>query len=120
VLLLSLLAACGAGGAQDSTPATAPSTGTAAVAAVPGRTPVAADDVTARIAAVEFTRQCAVVTQSFADESGFTTDLDDRLAAAGLTHAQWKDWHDALAVSPELTTQWSKVAATGCAGEAGQ
>jgi hypothetical protein len=69
---------------------------------------------------VEFTRQCAVVTQSFADESGFTKDLDDRLAAAGLTHAQWKDWHDALAVSPELTTQWSKVAATGCAGEAGQ
>ena len=119
MLLLSLLGACGTGGAQD-TPAAAPSTGTVAVAAIPGMTPVAADDVTARIAAVEFTRQCAVVTQSFADESGFTTDLDDRLAAAGLTHAQWKDWHDALAVSPELITQWSQVAATGCAGEAGQ
>ena len=73
-----------------------------------------ADETTDRIAAVEFARQCAVTGQAFADETAFTTDLDTRLGAAGLTHAQWKDWHDALALSPELLAQVAVVGAPGC------
>lgn len=75
---------------------------------------VAADGLTQRIAGVEFTRQCAVATLTFADEAGITTDLDVRLSAAGLTHAQWKDWHDALEDSPALVAQLVEVSAPGC------
>ena len=52
----------------------------------------------------------------FALISAITADLDGRLAAAGLTHAQWKDWHDALVSSPALVTQLSEVGAPGCPG----
>ena len=75
---------------------------------------VPADDVTQRIAEVEWARQCAVSTLSFADEAGITADLDARLAAVGLTHAQWKDWHDALAGSPALVAQFGEVGAADC------
>jgi hypothetical protein len=75
---------------------------------------VPADDVTGQIAAVEAARQCTVAATSFADESAITVDLDARLAAAGLTHQQWKDWHDALAASPDLVTQLTSVSSTAC------
>jgi hypothetical protein len=106
VLLLTVAgcASAAAGSADDSSAASGTS--------VPA---VAADDLTGRIAAVEFARQCTVTAQAFADESAITTDLDSRLTAAGLTHAQWKDWHDALAASPELLVQLSGVSAPGCA-----
>jgi hypothetical protein len=55
-----------------------------------------------------------VSSANYADEATFTTDLDDRLAAAGFTHAQWKQWHDALADSPELITQFAEISAPGC------
>ena len=80
-----------------------------AVAAVP------ADEVTRRIAEVEAARQCAVTAQTFPDEAAITADLDGRLAAEGLTHAQWKDWHDALVDSPELVAQFAEISAAGCA-----
>jgi hypothetical protein len=102
-LLLLTLAGCTSAAAEAAGPVA-----TTTVTAVP------ADATTQRIAEVEFARQCAVTGQAFADESAFTTDLDDRLAAAGLTHAAWKDWHDALAGSPELLTQVSEVNAAGC------
>jgi hypothetical protein len=82
--------------------------GATSVSAVP------ADDVTGQIAAVEAARQCTVSATSFADESAITVDLDARLAAAGLTHQQWKDWHDALAASPDLVTQLTSVSSTAC------
>ena len=75
-----------------------------------------ADATTQRIAEVEFGRQCTVGTTSYTDEAAFTTDLDDRLAAAGFTHEQWKQWHDALADSPELATQFAAISAAGCLG----
>lgn len=75
-----------------------------------------ADELTHRIAVVESARQCAVTSATFADEAGITADLDDRLTAAGLTHAQWKDWHDALVDSPDLVAQLSAVSTPGCAG----
>lgn len=104
-VLVPFLGGCGsaAGGSSAAAPTSARAT------AVP------ADDLTGRIAAVEFARQCTVTAQAFADESAITTDLDSRLTAAGLTHAQWKDWHDALAASPELLAQLSEVSAPGCA-----
>ena len=77
---------------------------------------VPADELTHRIASVEFGRQCAVTSLTFPNESDITTDLDTRLAAADLTHVQWKDWHDALVDSPELVAQLSEVSAPGCAG----
>jgi hypothetical protein len=77
---------------------------------------VLADDFTRSIAEVEFARQCAVASLTFPDEADITTDLDDRLAAVDLTHAQWKDWHDSLADSPELVAQLAEVSAAGCAG----
>jgi hypothetical protein len=103
VLLLTVggCASAAAGSADDSSAAAG--------------TSVPADDLTGRIAAVEFARQCTVTAQAFAQESDITTDLDSRLTAAGLTHAQWKDWHDALAASPELLAQLSEVSAPGCA-----
>jgi hypothetical protein len=85
-------------------------TGATAVAAVP------ANGTTQRIAEVEHARQCAVASLAFPDEQAITADLDDRLAAAGLTHEQWKDWHDALAGSPELVAQLTEVGPPGCAG----
>ncbi len=93
-------AACGAEPAAEAAPA--PQSGTPA------------DATTARIAEVEFARQCTVATVNYADEAQFTTDLDARLAAAGFTHEQWKRWHDALADSPELATQFADVSAGGC------
>lgn len=102
-LLLLTLAGCTSAAAEDATPAA-----TTTVAAVP------ADATTQQLAAVEFARQCAVTGQAFADESAFTTDLDDRLAAVGLTHQQWKDWHDALPASPDLLAQVAEVGAAGC------
>jgi hypothetical protein len=77
---------------------------------------VPADATTERIAQVEYARQCAVASLAFPDEAAITTDLDDRLAAAGLTHQQWKDWHDALAVSPDLVAQLTEVGPPACAG----
>jgi len=101
-----VLATGGCAAAGASTTATAP----ASSAAVP------ADDLTRRIAEVEVARQCAVATLTFPDESAITTDLDTRLATAGLTHQQWKSWHDALALSPGLVAQVSTLRAAGCAG----
>lgn len=95
------LTACGGGSAAD---ASAPKT----PAAVP------ADATTGRIAQVEFVRQCTIGTASFADESGITTDLDGRLTTAGLTHAQWKHWHDALVRSPALVAQLRTISSAGC------
>src|SRR4051794_1619735 len=77
-------------------------------------TGTAADASTGRIAEVEWARQCTVDTASHADENAFTTDLDARLTAAGFTHEQWKRWHDALADSPELITQFAAISAAGC------
>ena len=88
----------------------------AASSAAPTSNAVPADELTQRIAQVEFDRQCAVTSLAFPNEADITTDLDTRLAAAGLTHAQWKDWHDALDVSPALVTQLAEVSAPGCAG----
>ena len=85
-----------------------------AAAAPPAPAAVPADDTTRAIAEVEFARQCAVAGQSFADEADITTDLDDRLAAAGFSHQQWKEWHDALVDSPELVEQFVEVGAAGC------
>jgi hypothetical protein len=104
-LLLLALAGCTSAAAEDV--ASAPPA-TTTVTAVP------ADATTQRLAEVEFARQCALTGQAFADESGFTTDLDARLGALGLTHAQWKDWHDALALSPALLAQVAAVGAPGC------
>ena len=86
----------------------------AADASAGGPTGTAADATTGGIAEVEWARQCTVDTASHADENAFTADLDARLTAAGFTHEQWKRWHDALADSPELITQFAAISATGC------
>jgi hypothetical protein len=105
-LLAAALLALSVGGCGS---ATGGSTAAAAtVAAAP------ADQVTHRIAEVEFARQCAVTTQSFPDESAITADLDTRLAAQNLTHAQWKKWHDELADSKPLLAQLAQVSGPGC------
>lgn len=70
-----------------------------------GPAPMRADETTALLASVEAERQCAIAAQSFPGESDITADLEQRLADAGVTYAQWKDWHDALATSPELVEQ---------------
>ena len=101
------LAACGA-----ATAAAGRSTATAH----PTSAAVPADATTGRIALVEVQRQCTIGSASFPDESGITDDLDRRLAAAGLTHEQWKRWHDALVVSPDLVAQLRSVGAPGCTG----
>jgi hypothetical protein len=80
----------------------------------PTRTGVPADATTGRIAQVEVERQCTIGATSFPDEAGITDDLDRRLAAAGLTHEQWKRWHDALVVSPDLVAQLRTTSAPGC------
>jgi hypothetical protein len=73
-----------------------------------------ADPTTARIAVVEVERQCAVAATSFPTESGITDDLTRRLAAEGLTYAQWKAWRDGLATSPALVAQLADLADAGC------
>lgn len=73
------------------------------------RVNVMADATTAKLAGAEAARLCAVATQRFATEKAITEDLDRRLAAVGLTHAQWKSWHDELVTSPSLATQFSAV-----------
>ncbi len=98
------LSGCGADQASAGTPADGPATG------------MAADALTQRIAEVEVARQCAVGSLTFPEESGITADLDGRLAAVRLTHAQWKDWHDALVDSPDLVAQLAEVGAPGCPG----
>ena len=98
--LLGATAGCGSDDAADAS--TNAPTGTTA------------DATTLRIAEVEWARQCTVDTANHADENAFTTDLDARLAAAGFTHEQWKQWHDALAESPELITQFAEISAPGC------
>ena len=99
--LLGATAGCGSDAAAEASNESAP-TGTTA------------DATTLRIAEVEWARQCTVDTANHADETAFTTDLDARLAAAGFTHEQWKRWHDALADSPELITQFAAISAPGC------
>lgn len=99
------LAGCGSG--------TAAASGSTATAQ-PTRAGVPADATTGRIAQVEAQRQCTIGTASFPDEAGITGDLDRRLAAAGLTHQQWKDWHDALVVSPDLVAQLRATGVPGC------
>jgi hypothetical protein len=79
-----------------------------------GTQPVEADERTRRIAVVEFERQCAIDAVSFPVESGITADLESRLAAAGLTHEEWKDWRDALVGSPELVAQLAAAGRGGC------
>jgi hypothetical protein len=74
-----------------------------------------ADATTSGLAQVEVDRQCTIASTSFADEADITTDLDDRLATAGFTHQQWKEWHDALADSPELVAQFAEISTAGCA-----
>lgn len=91
-------------------------TGAGAEAAPVASGPVArAPDVTTRaLAEIEFGRQCVIGSKSFVDEAGITADLDERLAAAGFSHEEWRRWHDALVESPELVTQFTEVAAGGC------
>ncbi|MDT0278328.1 hypothetical protein [Blastococcus goldschmidtiae] len=98
--VLGSTAACGADATAEAAPATS------------SGTPADAD--TGRIAEVEFARQCTVASVNYADESQFTTDLDARLAAAGFTHQQWKQWHDALVDSPELVAQFAQIGEAGC------
>ena len=99
--LLGATAGCGSDAAAEASTRSAP-TGTTA------------DATTRSLAEVEWARQCTVDTASHADETAFTTDLDARLSAAGFTHEQWKQWHDALADSPELITQFAEISAPGC------
>jgi hypothetical protein len=101
--VLALVAGC-AGQAEAGAPAAASSSSSSQ----------AADDTTRRIAEVEFARQCTVASTSFVDEADITTDLDARLAAAGSTHQEWKDWHDALVDSPDLVEQFAEISAAGC------
>lgn len=103
LFLLCGTTACGTGaaGADAGTSSSAPA-----------GTP--ADATTGRIAAVEFERQCTVASASVADEAEFTLELDTRLAAAGFTHAEWKQWHDALDDSPQLVAQFTGISAAGC------
>ena len=97
VALAASLAGCGA----------EPPTSTAAMPA---------NETTARIAAVEVARQCVIVGRAFAAEADITVDLETRLTDAGLTYAQWKDWHDALEASPGLVEQYAAAEQEGCPG----
>lgn len=80
------------------------------------REDVPADETTRRIAAVEAARVCSVGGRNYPTESGITDDLESRLAAAELTYAEWKNWHDELATSPELVDQLEDVGQDGCPG----
>lgn len=73
-------------------------------------------ETTARIAAVEVARQCVIVGRAFAAEADITADLETRLTDAGLTYAQWRDWHDALEASPALVEQYAAAEQEGCPG----
>ena len=73
-----------------------------------------ADDMTQGLAVIEFGRLCTVGSLNFADEAALDADLDSRLSAAGFSHEQWKEWHDALADSPALVTQYAQISAPGC------
>ncbi|SOE00189.1 hypothetical protein [Blastococcus haudaquaticus] len=106
--VLGTTAACGA-----EEPATGPAAATPS--STPSSTP--ADATTGRIAEIEFARQCTVASVNYADEAQFTIELDTHLAAAGFSHEQWKQWHDALVVSPELVTQFAEISAAGCPAE---
>lgn len=100
VLLGSTLGGCASSGGPD--------------VASTVRTNVVADDRTHQIAKVEFERQCVVGTQSFPKESDIDADLAKRLTAAGLSHLEWKEWHDSLVTSPDLVTQLAAVGRAGC------
>ncbi|MGO4597220.1 hypothetical protein [Terrabacter sp. 2RAF25] len=107
VLLGSALAACGSGG-SGAPPAGASGASSTVRANVP------ADARTERIAEVEFARQCAVGTKSFPKEADIDADLAERLTTVGLSHVEWKQWHDSLVVSPALVTQLAEVSRAGC------
>ena len=102
-LLGATLGACGSSGTS-----TAPSPSSTVRADVP------ADARTHQIAEVEFARQCAVGTTSFPKEADIDADLAKRLTSAGLSHLEWKQWHDSLVVSPALVTQLAEVGRAGC------
>ena len=104
MLLVLLASASGCAGEADDTADTA----AASTSARP------ADETTRRLAEVEFARQCTVAATSFVHEADITGDLDARLAAAGFSHEEWKQWHDALASSPELVDQFAQLAEAGC------
>lgn len=104
--LLGTTAGCGADATAEV------SAGSVSTGSAP--TGIPADATTRGLAEVEWARQCTVDTASHADENGFTTDLDGRLTAAGFTHEEWKQWHDALADDPELVAQFAQVSAPGC------
>ncbi|MGZ4601723.1 MAG: hypothetical protein ACXVYY_10200 [Oryzihumus sp.] len=103
LLVIPVLTACGGTGSGTT------ASGTSTV-----RQGVHADARTAVIATVEVKRQCDIGTQSFPKEADITADLDKRLAAAGVGHLEWKHWHDELATSPELVSQFRQVSARGC------
>jgi hypothetical protein len=103
LVLLACVTGAAACGAETETAAEAPAS-----------TAAPADATTRGLAEVEFARLCTVGGANFADEADFTVDLDGRLAAAGFTHEQWKQWHDALADSPDLVAQYAEVSAAGC------
>jgi hypothetical protein len=105
--VLALVGSAAACGAEPDTGATGATSSTAT-------SEFPADARTRRIAEVEFIRQCTIASTSFADEADITTDLDDRLAEAGFTHQEWKQWHDALDDSPELVAQFAEISAAGC------
>ncbi|GAA2740465.1 hypothetical protein GCM10009868_02780 [Terrabacter aerolatus] len=101
VLLGTGLGACGSSGGSPGAASTV-------------RADVPADARTQQIAEVEFARQCSVGTQSFPKEADIDADLAKRLATAGVSHLEWKQWHDSLAVSPQLVTQFAEVGKHGC------
>lgn len=103
VVLVSGLTACGSSGSDGGPSGSTP---------VP--TNVSADATTRKIAEVEFVRQCEVATASFPKESDIDADLAARLKAAGVAHLAWKNWHDALATSPQLVSQLTEVGRGGC------
>ncbi|XGX78284.1 hypothetical protein LQK93_01069 [Terrabacter sp. BE26] len=107
ILLVGTFAACGA-----TSGVAGPGTTSASVSTV--RADVPADARTRQIAQVEVERQCAVGTKSFAKEADIDADLAKRLEAAGLSHQEWKSWHDSLVVSPALVDQLAAVSKTGC------
>ena len=109
-LALAVLALAGSAAACGTDPADAAAGASTSASARP------ADEMTRRLAEVEFIRQCAIGSTNFAGEADLTTDLDVRLAEAGFTHEQWKRWHDALADSPELVAQFARFSAGGCPG----
>jgi hypothetical protein len=103
-VLTATVSACGS--AEPASPANA------RTSAAPTNVP--ADASTRRVAEVEFVRQCTIADQSFPKESDLDADLDRRLASAGISHLQWKDWHDALVTSPQLVSQLAEVGTGGC------